>query len=44
MDLPIARTSLHGEVTARLRDMIVEARLKPGERIQEIEVAKLLGV
>ena len=44
MDLPIARTSLHGEVTARLRDMIVEARLQPGERIQEIEVAKLLGV
>jgi len=43
-ELPIARTSLHGEVTARLRDMIVEARLKPGERIQELEVAKSLGV
>ena len=43
-DLPISRTSLHDEVTARLRDMIVEARLKPGERIQELEVAALLGV
>jgi DNA-binding GntR family transcriptional regulator len=44
VELPITRTSLHGEVTARLRDMIVEARLPPGERIQELEVAKLLGV
>ncbi len=44
MDLPIARTSLHGEVTARLRDLIVEGRLKPGERIAELEVAKTLGV
>ena len=44
MDAPIARTSLHGEVTSRLRDMIVEARLQPGERIQELEVAKTLGV
>lgn len=41
---PIARTSLHGEVTARLRDMIVEAHLKPGERIAELDVAKTLGV
>ena len=44
LDAPIARTSLHGEVTARLRDMIVEGRLAPGERIQELEVAKSLGV
>jgi DNA-binding GntR family transcriptional regulator len=44
MDLPIARTSLHEEVTARLRDMIVEGRLKPAERIAELEVAKALGV
>ena len=43
-DLPISRTSLHDEVTARLRDMIVEARLKPGERIQELELAGALGV
>ena len=44
LNAPIARTSLHGEVTARLRDMIVEAQLKPGKRIQELEVAKTLGV
>ena len=43
-ELPIARTTLHGEVTARLRDMIVEARLPAGERIQELEVARSLGV
>ncbi len=43
-DAPIARTSLHGEVTARLRDMIVEGRLKAGERIQELEVARMMGV
>ena len=41
---PIARTSLHGEVTARLRDLIVEGRLKPGLRIAELDVAKSLGV
>ena len=43
-DLPIARTSLHGEVTARLRDLIVEGRLRPGERIAELDVARSLGV
>lgn len=41
---PIMRTSLHGEVTARVRDMIVEGRLKAGERIAELEVAQMLGV
>jgi DNA-binding GntR family transcriptional regulator len=41
---PIARTALHEEVTQRLREMIVELHLKPGERIQELEVARLLGV
>lgn len=44
MDAPIARTSLHGEVTQRLRDLIVEGRLRPGERIAELDVAKSLGV
>jgi DNA-binding GntR family transcriptional regulator len=43
-DQPIARPSLHGEVTARLRDMIVEARIKPGEHIPELELARTLGV
>lgn len=40
----IERVSLHEEVTNRLRDMIVSLRLRPGERIQELEVAQLLGV
>jgi len=41
---PIARTALHEEVTQRLRDMIVETKLRPGERIQELEIARQLGV
>jgi DNA-binding GntR family transcriptional regulator len=40
----IERVPLHEEVTNRLRDMIVSLRLPPGERIQELEVAQLLGV
>ncbi len=42
--LPISRPSLHDEVTNRVRDMIVEGRLPPGERIAELDVAKALGV
>lgn len=41
---PIARTALHEEVIHRLRDMIVEMKLRPGERIQEMEIARQLGV
>jgi DNA-binding GntR family transcriptional regulator len=41
---PISRVPLHEEVTTRLRDMIVEDLLKPGERIQELEIAGQLGV
>jgi DNA-binding GntR family transcriptional regulator len=41
---PIARTSLHTEVTARLRSLIVESRIKPGERVPELEISKDLGV
>ena len=40
----IERVPLHEEVTHRLRDMIVSLRLRPGERIQELEVAQLVGV
>ena len=40
----IERVPLHEEVTNRLRDMIVSLRLRPGERIQELEVAQWLGV
>jgi DNA-binding GntR family transcriptional regulator len=41
---PIARTSLHSEVTARLRSLIVESQIKPGERVPELEISKELGV
>jgi len=40
----IARVPLHEEVTNRLRGMIVESKLKPGERIQEMQLAQQLGV
>jgi DNA-binding GntR family transcriptional regulator len=40
----IARIPLHEEVTNRIRDMIVESKLVPGERIQELELAQQLGV
>ena len=40
----ISRPRLHDEVTARLRDLIVENQLRPGERVPELEVAARLGV
>lgn len=43
-DIAIARPALHEEVTARLRDLIVENRIQPGERVPELEVAARLGV
>jgi DNA-binding GntR family transcriptional regulator len=43
-DQPIVRPSLHDEVTARLRDLIVEGRLPAGERIPELDVARSLGI
>jgi len=41
---PIARASLHAEVTARVRDLIVEGRLAPGAPIPEVELAQQLGI
>lgn len=41
---PIARTTLHAEVTARLRSLIVESFIKPGERVPELEISKDMGV
>ncbi|WP_297723062.1 GntR family transcriptional regulator [Limnohabitans sp. Rim8] len=41
---PIARTSLHLEVTSRLRSLIVESHIKPGERVPELEISRDLGV
>lgn len=41
---PIARTSLHSEVTSRIRSFIVESRIQPGQRVPEMEISKELGV
>ncbi len=41
---PIKRRSLHREVVDRLRTMIVEAELAPGERISEGELCEQLGI
>jgi DNA-binding GntR family transcriptional regulator len=41
---PIRRRPLHDEVTLRLRDMIVEGRLVPGERVNEAALCEQLGV
>ena len=40
----IARIPLHEEVTNRIRNLIVESHLAPGERIQEMQLAQQLGV
>lgn len=40
----ITRRTLHDEVLERLRDMIIEGRLGPGQRINEGQVGAQLGV
>ncbi|MDP3410077.1 GntR family transcriptional regulator [Bosea sp. (in: a-proteobacteria)] len=40
----IQRRTLHDEVLERLRDMIIEGRLEPGQRINEGAVGAQLGV
>ena len=41
---PIARASLHDQLVARLRDMIVEGELTPGERVPERVLCTRFGV
>lgn len=41
---PIARASLHDELVARLRDLIVEGELTPGERVPERALCERFGV
>ena len=41
---PIPRDSLHEQVTARVRDMIVDGRLEAGLPIAELELARHLGI
>lgn len=40
----IERQSLHQEIVSRLRDMIIEGELQPGERLYEIQLGESLGV
>ncbi|MDP8919490.1 MAG: GntR family transcriptional regulator [Pseudomonadota bacterium] len=41
---PIARTTLHDAIVARVRDMIIEGELTPGTRLHEGNLGKMLGV
>jgi len=41
---PIPRSSLHEQVTSRVRDMIVDGRLEAGLPIPELELARQLGI
>ena len=41
---PIARASLHDELVERLRDMIVEGELAPGDRVPERSLCGRFGV
>lgn len=41
---PILRRTLHDEVASRVRDMIIEGRLQPGQRVNEVALGQLLGV
>jgi DNA-binding GntR family transcriptional regulator len=40
----VPRTTLHGEVTSRLRNLIVQGHFAPGERINEVRLGEDLGV
>jgi DNA-binding GntR family transcriptional regulator len=40
----VARTTLHSEVTSRLRNLIVQGHFAPGERINEVRLGEDLGV
>ncbi|MCF3934606.1 GntR family transcriptional regulator [Acuticoccus sp. M5D2P5] len=41
---PILRRTLHEQVTERVRDMIIEGHLSPGQRISEAQLVEQLGV
>ena len=41
---PISRKSLHSEVTDRIRQLIVESHLQPGQRVPDLEISRDLGV
>lgn len=41
---PLERRTLHAQVVDRLRDLITEGRLTPGEKLNEVQVCAELGV
>ena len=41
---PLARANLSGEILVAVRDMIVDGRLPPGERVNEVHLSQQLGV
>jgi len=41
---PIHRRTLHDELVTRIRDMIIEGRLAPGQRVHEGQLGQALGV
>ena len=41
---PLGRVSLHAELMERLRDLIIEGTLRPGMRINEVQLCASLGV
>lgn len=41
---PARRSALHGEIAARLRQMILEGELRPGERIPELQFCAAFGI
>ncbi|MHB1304042.1 MAG: GntR family transcriptional regulator [Acidiphilium sp.] len=41
---PIRRWTLHDELVSRIRDMIIEGRMAPGQRVHEGLLGKTLGV
>ncbi len=41
---PIARRALHDEVVQRIRDLIVQGELAPGERVPERELCERFGI
>ena len=41
---PLARRTLHDEVVGRVRDMIIEGTLAPGQRVHEGQLGEALGI
>ena len=42
--MKIAKTTLHNEALARIRDMVTEGQLEPGSKISELKLCELFGI